>query len=62
MKSKYHEKYVLAWYQALETINTKEHINVVNTKEDVFKDYGAILDKCYGRFKPGTRNHPQNHI
>jgi hypothetical protein len=29
-------------------------MNVVDTREDVFKDYGAMLDNFYGTFKPGT--------
>jgi hypothetical protein len=49
-KLKYHKKNIFA----LQTLNIKEHVNVVDTKEDVFKDYGAILDTFYGTFKPGT--------
>jgi hypothetical protein len=58
MKSKYHKKDILKWEQALQTINIKEHVNVVDTKEDVFKDYGTMLDTFYGTFKSGTiKNH-----
>jgi hypothetical protein len=35
-------------------------VNVVDTKEDVFKDYSAMLDTFYGTFKPGTIQ--KNHI
>jgi hypothetical protein len=60
MKSKYHKKDIFTWEQALQTLNIKEHVNVVDTKEDVFKDYGAMLDTFYGTFKPGTIQ--KNHI
>jgi hypothetical protein len=35
-------------------------VNVVDTKEDVLKDYGAMMDKFYGTFKPRTIQ--KNHI
>jgi hypothetical protein len=35
-------------------------VNVVDTKEDVFKYYGAMLDTFYGTFKPGTI--PKKHL
>jgi hypothetical protein len=54
MKLKYHKKDIFTWEQALQTLNIKDHVNVVDTKDDVFKDYGAILDTFYGTFKPGT--------
>jgi hypothetical protein len=60
MKSKYHKKDIFTWeqalqaLQALQTFNIKEHVNVVDTKEEVFKYYGAMLDTFYGTFKPGT--------
>jgi hypothetical protein len=38
MKSKYHKKDVFTRDQVLETLNIKEHIIVVDMKEDVFKD------------------------
>jgi hypothetical protein len=54
MKSKYHKKNIFTWEQALKTLNIKAHVNVVDTKEDVFKDYGTMLDTFYWNFKPGT--------
>jgi hypothetical protein len=38
----------------IKTLNIKEHVNVVDTKEDVFKDYGTMLYRFNGTFKPGT--------
>jgi hypothetical protein len=32
MKSKYHKKDIFTWDQALQTLNIKEHVNVVDTK------------------------------
>jgi hypothetical protein len=58
MKSNYHKMDVLTWDQALGTLTIKEYINVVNTEEDAFKEYGTILDKFYGSFKPGTIKKP----
>jgi hypothetical protein len=58
MKSKYHKKDIFTWEQAMQTLNIKEHMTMVDTKEDVFKDCGAMLDTFYGTFKPGTiKNH-----
>jgi hypothetical protein len=58
MKSKYQKKDIFMWEQSLQTLNIKEHVNMVDTKEDVFKDYGAMLDIFYGTFKPGTIKKP----
>jgi hypothetical protein len=60
LKLKYHKKDVFTWQQALDTLNIKENVNVVNTKEECFKDYGALLNKFYGNFKAGTIQ--KNHI
>jgi hypothetical protein len=59
MKSKYHTKDVFTWDQEVEPLNIKEHVIVVDTKEDVFKEYRAMLDSFYGSFKPGIIT---NHI
>jgi hypothetical protein len=58
MKSKYHRKDVFTWEQVLQTINIKEHINVMEMKEDFFKDYGEMLYMLYGTFKPGAIKNP----
>jgi hypothetical protein len=60
MKLKYHKKDIFSWSQALETLNTKEHVRIVDAQEAMFKDYGALLDKFYGSFKAGTIQ--KNHI
>jgi hypothetical protein len=54
MKSKYHKKDIFTWEQTLQTLNIKEHVNVVDTKDEVIKGYGAVLDTFYGTFTPGT--------
>jgi hypothetical protein len=35
-------------------------VNIVDAKEDLFKDYGSMLDKFYSSFKPNTIQN--NHI
>jgi hypothetical protein len=35
-------------------------VNIVDAKEELFKDYGAMLDKFYSSFKPNTIQ--KNHI
>jgi hypothetical protein len=54
MKLKYHKKDIFSWIQALETLDTKEHVRIVDAQKAMFKDYGALLDKFYGSFKAGT--------
>jgi hypothetical protein len=54
MKLKYHKTYMFTWEQGLETLNVKEHITMVDTKEECSEDYGALLDTFYGNFKAGT--------
>jgi hypothetical protein len=46
--------------QAVETLNTKDNLNIVDAKEELFKDYGSMLDKFYSSFKPHTIQ--KNHI
>jgi hypothetical protein len=60
MKLKYHKKDTSSWSQALETLDTKEHVGIVDAQEAMFKDYGALLEKVYGSFKAGTLQ--KNHI
>jgi hypothetical protein len=47
---------MLALYSCvtLETISVKERINVVDKKEEFFKDYDTLLDIFYGNFKAGA--------
>jgi hypothetical protein len=54
MKLKFHGRDIFSWGQALETLNIKEHVNIVDAQESHFKDYGALLDKFYVNFKPNT--------
>jgi hypothetical protein len=60
MKLKYHKKDFFTWTQAVETLNTKDTVNIVDAKEELFKDYGSMLDKLYSSFKPTTIQ--KNHI
>jgi hypothetical protein len=60
MKLKFQRRDIFSWGQALETLNTKEHVNIVGAQESHFKDYGALLDKFYVNFKPNTIQ--KNHI
>jgi hypothetical protein len=60
MKLKHHKKDIFAWGRVIETLNTREHVNVVDAKEDILKNYGAMLDTFYRNFKIGTI--PKNHI
>jgi hypothetical protein len=60
MKLKFHRRDIFSWGQALETLNIKEHVNIVDAQESHFKDYGALLDKFYVNFKPNTIQ--KNHI
>jgi hypothetical protein len=52
MKLKFHRRDIFSWGQLLETLNIKEHINIVDAQESHFKDYGTLLDKLYVNFKP----------
>jgi hypothetical protein len=54
MKLKFHIREIFSWGKALETLNIKEHFNIVDAQESHFKDYGALLDKFYVNFKPNT--------
>jgi hypothetical protein len=60
MKLKFHRRDIFSWGQALETLNIKEHVNIVDAQESHFKDYGALLDKFYVNFKQNTIQ--KNHI
>jgi hypothetical protein len=60
MKLKYHKKDIFSWSQALETLNTKENVRIVDDQEAMFKDFGALLNKFYGSIKAGTVQ--KNHI
>jgi hypothetical protein len=60
VKLKYHKKDIFSWSQALETLDTKELVRIVDAQEAMFKDYGALLDKFDGFFKAGTIQN--NHI
>jgi hypothetical protein len=59
MKLKYHKKDVFTWTHAVETLNTKDNVNIGDVKEELFKEYGSMLDKFYSSFKTDTiqRNH-----
>jgi hypothetical protein len=46
--------------QAVESLNTKDNVNIVDAKEELFKDYGSMHDKLYSSFKPNTIQ--KNHI
>jgi hypothetical protein len=59
-KLKYHKKDIFSWSQALEIIDTKEHVRIVDAQESMFNDYRSLLDKFYGSFKAGTIQN--NHI
>jgi hypothetical protein len=60
MKLKFHRRDIFSWGQSLETLNIKEHVNIVDDQESYFKDYGALLEKLYVNFKPNTIQ--KNHI
>jgi hypothetical protein len=60
IKLKYHKKDIFSWSQALENLDTKDHVQIVDAQESMFNDYGALLDKSYGSFK--ARTIQKNHI
>jgi hypothetical protein len=60
MKLKFHRSEIFSWGQAIETLNIKEHVTIVDAQKSHFKDYGALLDKFYVNFKPNTIQ--KNHI
>jgi hypothetical protein len=51
MKLKYHKQDIFSWSQEIATLGVKEHVLIVDAKEFMFKDYGALLDKFYGSLK-----------
>jgi hypothetical protein len=60
MKLKYPMQGMFTWYHALETLNIKDNVTMVDAIELMFKDYGALLDNFYVSFKAGTIQ--KNHI
>jgi hypothetical protein len=60
MKLKYHKKDVFTWSQAIETLNIKDNVRMIDAQESMFKDYGAMLGSFYGNFKSATIQ--KNHI
>jgi hypothetical protein len=54
MKLKYHKQDIFSLSQAIATLGVKEHVLIVDAKESMFKDYGALLEKFYGSFKTNT--------
>jgi hypothetical protein len=54
MKLKYHKKDISSWSRTIETMGVKEHINILDDKESMFKACGAFLDKFYLSFKTNT--------
>jgi hypothetical protein len=60
MKLKYHKQDIFSWSKAIATLGVKEHVLIVDAKESMFKDYGALLDKFYGSFKTNTIR--MNHL
>jgi hypothetical protein len=54
MKLKFHRRDIFSWGQALETLNIKEHVNIVDAQESHLKDYGDLLDNFYVNFKTNT--------
>jgi hypothetical protein len=47
-------KYVFTWSQAIETLNIKDNVRMIDAQEPMFKDYGEMLGRFYGNFKSTT--------
>jgi hypothetical protein len=60
MKLKYRKKAVFTWSQAIETLNIKDNVRMIDAQESMFKDYGAMLGCFNGNFKSATIQ--KNHI
>jgi hypothetical protein len=60
MKLKYHKKDVFTWSKAIETLNIKDNMRMIDVQESIFKDYGAMLGRFYVNFKSATIK--KNHI
>jgi hypothetical protein len=51
---------VFTWTHALETVNIKNNVIMVDATESMFKDYGTLLENFYVGFKAGKIQ--KNHI
>jgi hypothetical protein len=60
MKLKYHKKGIFSWSKSITTLGVKEHVLIVDAKESMFKDYGALLDTFYGNLNTNTIQ--MNHL
>jgi hypothetical protein len=54
MKLKYHKKDIFSWSGAIQTLDTKENVRIIDAQESMCMDYGDILDTFYDKFKANT--------
>jgi hypothetical protein len=54
MKLKYHKNDVFTWSRAIEALNVKDIVRIIDAQESMFKACGAMCGRFYGNFKPAT--------
>jgi hypothetical protein len=54
MKIRFHKDQVHSYCMALKILNSQPNVSMIDATQDMFKDYGKMLDSFYSNFEPGT--------
>jgi hypothetical protein len=54
MKIRFHKDQVHSYRMALKILNSQPIVSMIDATQDMFKDYGKMLDSFYSNFEPGT--------
>jgi hypothetical protein len=60
MKTRSHNDQVHSYLVALKILNSQPNVSIIDATQDMFEDYGKMLDSFYSNFEPGTIR--MNHI
>jgi hypothetical protein len=60
MKVRFHKEQVHSYRVALDVLDIQTNVTMIDATEEMFKDYGKMLDTFYCNFEPGTIR--VNHI
>jgi hypothetical protein len=53
MKIHFHNDQVHSYRMALKILNSQPNVSMIDATQDMFKDYGKMLDSFYSNFEPG---------
>jgi hypothetical protein len=54
MNIRFHKDQVHSYRVALDVLNSQPNVTMIDATEEIFKDYGKMLDRLYCSFEPAT--------